>query len=234
MNSEEFLSQIKKDYNIVKLLSSKNGGRSFVLKHKSLEKKIVLRMFDNTLPVYAFMKNISFKNLPLIYDVVDLDNGQAVLEEYIDGLSVAEVLETGVYTYSGARKIILDICDALGIIHSHGFVHRDIKPENIMISQDGIVKLIDFNASRSVKLEAKKDTVAIGTIGYASPEQLGLSQSDPRTDIYALGVLLNVMLTGEHPSVRLADGRAGKTVLKCTQIDPRERYRSVDELKKEM
>lgn len=66
----------------------------------------------------------------------------------------------------------------------------------------------------------------MGTVGYASPEQLGLSQSDPRTDIYAVGVMLNVMLTGKHPSEQLARGRAGRIVRRCTRINPDERYQS--------
>ena len=75
-----------------------------------------------------------------------------------------------------------------------------------MISNDGTVKLIDFNASRRVTEGKRSDTVNLGTVGYAPPEQYGVAQSDPRSDIYALGVLLNVMLTGRHPSDRLAPG----------------------------
>lgn len=234
MTSKEYLEIIKTQYGTAGILSDKNASRSFVLRHKELGRKIVLRLFDDPLPVYSFLKTISFENLPTVYDIISLDDGQAVLEEYIEGLSVAQVLENGFYTYSGARKVLCGVCDALRVIHSADFVHRDIKPENVMISGNGTVKLIDFNASRVIKPNAKSDTVAIGTLGYASPEQLGLSQSDSRTDIYALGVLLNVMLTGEHPSKRLADGWAGKIVLKCTQIDPNERYQSVDELKREL
>ena len=77
---------------------------------------------------------------------------------------------------------------------------------------------------------ASRDTVILGTVGYASPEQLGVSQSDARTDIYAAGVLLNVMLTGEHPSVRLASGRLGQIVEKCTAISPSHRYSTAEKL----
>ena len=119
----------------------------------------------------------------------------------------------------------------LSFLHRINIVHRDIKPENIIITDNATVKLIDFNASRVYKNECTADTVVLGTIGYASPEQFGITQSDARTDIFALGVLLNVMLTGVHPSEQLAKGRAGKIVLKCTQIDPNKRYQSVEELK---
>ena len=67
-------------------------------------------------------------------------------------------------------------------------------------------------------------------MGYASPEQLGVAQSDARTDIYAVGVLLNVMITGKHPSEELARGRMGKIVRKCTSVNPDDRYESAKKL----
>ena len=70
----------------------------------------------------------------------------------------------------------------------------------------------------------------MGTVGYVAPEQLGLSQSDARTDIYAAGVLYNVMLTGAHPTVQLANGKAGRIVRKCTAVNPDERYQSAQKL----
>ena len=121
------------------------------------------------------------------------------------------------------------MCDALTALHDRGIIHRDVKPENVIVEKSGRVVLIDFNASR-IKSDASKDTVIMGTIGYASPEQLGLAKTDARTDIYAVGVLYNVMLTGMHPSVTIASGRAGRIVRKCTAVNPNERYQSAAEL----
>lgn len=232
MKSDELISMIQSDYGIVRRISGKSGSSIIFLKHKNLEKKAVLKIYDGTKELYCFLKKISFENLPVIYDVYELDDGFAVLEEYIDGLTVREVIESGVYKYPAAKKIISDVCDALYILHKNGFVHRDIKPENVMISSNGTVKLIDFDVSRKRKETVGHDTEIMGTVGYASPEQLGISQTDARADIYALGVLLNVMLSGKHPSETLAGGRAGKIILKCTQIDPNKRYRDVIKLKK--
>ena len=72
----------------------------------------------------------------------------------------------------------------------------------------------------------------MGTVGYASPEQLGITQTDARADIYAAGILLNVMLTGAHPSTQLAKGRYGKIVSKCAAISPDDRYQTAEELAK--
>ena len=105
-------------------------------------------------------------------------------------------------------------------------VHRDVKPENIILRGDNAV-LIDFNAARLHKPEASADTQILGTVGFAAPEQYGLSQSDLRSDIYSLGVLINVMLTGEHPSKKLVEGRMGRVVQRCTQVNPAKRYQTI-------
>lgn len=230
MTCSVFFEQLKADYALVRVLSDKNGAQVLLCKHRALGRYVVLRRYPASIPVYDYLKTVSFPALPIVYDTYRLDNGQVVLEEYIDGITVADVLENGLYTYGGAKKVLFAVGNALSILHAVGFVHRDVKPENVMISKSGEVKLIDFNASRKVVPTAQNDTVQIGTIGYAAPEQLGLSQSDRHTDIYALGVLLNVMLTGKHPSQQLAKGKAGKIVLKATQIDPLSRYSTVLDL----
>ena len=232
MKVEEFITAARREYILVKVFSAKDASKSLLLQHRTLGKKLVLKVCEGYVPAYDFLKTIRHQNLPDIHDSFLLEDGYIVLEEYIDGLSVQEVLQSGLYTYKGAKKVITDICDALAVLHGAGIVHRDIKPENVMVSSSGIVKLIDFDASRKISSHQQKDTVALGTLGYASPEQFGISQSDSRTDIYALGVMLNVMLTGEHPSKKFAKGKAGKVVLKCTNIVPDLRYKSVIEVKK--
>ena len=87
--------------------------------------------------------------------------------------------------------------------------------------------MIDFDAARLHKPEHEADTQILGTTGFAAPEQYGLSQSDIRTDIYSLGILINVMLTGEHPSKCLAEGRLGRIVERCTRVNPQKRYKNV-------
>ena len=108
-------------------------------------------------------------------------------------------------------------------------VHRDVKPENVILRGLDAV-LIDFDAARFYKPEAEGDTQILGTTGFAAPEQYGLRQSDTRADIYSMGVLINVMLTGEHPSRRLAPGRMGRIVERCTQVNPEKRYKDIKRL----
>lgn len=229
MTREEYLTELFKIYSLVAVLSNKNECKVLKVRNKANGQDMVVRSFPEKIVAYEELYKIKAPNLPVIYDVKNFDDGQIVLEEYIEGLTVAQVMETGKYRYLGARRVIKAICEALKILHQRNLVHRDIKPENIVIDKNGRVVLIDFNASRKIS-NASKDTVVMGTVGYASPEQLGVAQSDARTDIYAIGILLNVMITGKHPSEKLAKGKAGKIVLKATIVNPDERYTSVEKL----
>ena len=229
MTREQYLTDIFKAYSLVSVLSDKNECKVLKLKNKELNKYVVARSFPKSISAYEELYSINCANLPLIYDIIHLDDGQIVLEEFIEGVTIAEVMESGKYRYTGTRKVLRSICNALTVLHERDIVHRDIKPENVMIAKDGRVILIDLNAARQIS-NASKDTVIMGTVGYASPEQLGVTQSDARTDIYALGVLLNVMITGKHPSEKLAKGKAGRIVRKCTSVNPDERYQSAEKL----
>lgn len=229
MKRAEYIEKILQIYSLVGLLSRKNGCEVLRLRNKKTGKELVLRSFPYPVAAYGKLQNIRCINLPEIYDILEMGDGQIVLEEYINGITVAQIMEVDKYRSSGARKVLLGVCDALTVLHDRGIIHRDVKPENVIVDSFGRVVLIDFNISR-VESAASKDTVIMGTVGYASPEQLGLSQTDARTDIYAAGVLYNVMLTGKHPSVTIISGKAGRIVRKCTAVNPDERYQTAAEL----
>ena len=229
MKREEFIEKTLQLYSLLGVLSEKNYCKVLRLRNKKTGKNLVLRSFPRPLAAYTKLQNVLCANLPEIYDVLEMNDGQIVLEEYIDGITVAQIMELEKYRLSGARKVLYGVCDALTVLHEQGIVHRDVKPENVIIDSNGRVVLVDFNASR-IESDATKDTIVMGTVGYASPEQLGLSQTDARTDIYAAGVLYNVMLTGQHPSATIASGKAGRIVRKCTAVNPDERYQTAAEL----
>ena len=104
----------------------------------------------------------------------------------------------------------------------------------LVVYLNGIVKLIDFGIAREVKKEQGKDTVVLGTVGYAAPEQFGFHQSDARTDLYAVGVLCNEMLTGKLPGDGLYNGSQNmqKIILKATAIDAKQRFQTADEMRR--
>lgn len=227
VTKKEFFDLLPDCYVRVKSLSYKENRSVELFRNTKFLKEIIIRIYPKPVFAYEALKNTVHPNIPEIYDTYILDDGYIVIEEYINGISIADVLKSGKYTYAGAKKVLSAVCDALDTLHSINIIHRDIKPENILIATDGCVKLVDLDASRQYLQEKKNDTVAIGTIGYAPPEQFGITQTTPAADIYALGVLLNVMLTGQHPSLNIAKGKAGRIISKCTMIDPEKRYQSV-------
>ena len=229
MTREEYITTLLQSFSLVSVLSEKNDCKVLRLRSKALGQDIVLRSLPRHLEAYEFLCSVRCAHLPEIYDAFDMEDGQIVLEEYISGITIAQAMGVTPYRWISARKVMKDVCCALSVLHSQGIIHRDVKPENVMLREDGRAVLVDLNASR-IQSAASKDTVIMGTVGYASPEQLGLAQSDARTDIYAAGVLLNVMLTGRHPTEVFARGRAGKIIRKCTALNPDNRYQSAEKL----
>ena len=164
MNCSEYLAQLQQLYSVVSVLSEKNECKVLRVRNKEYGKDMVVRCYPRPILAYEELYKIHCPNLPLVYDVILLDDGQIVLEEFVEGLTVAQVLEGGNYHYLGARAVVRAVCSALEVLHQRNLVHRDIKPENIMIGKEGRVTLIDFNASRRVS-SAAKDTVVMGTVG---------------------------------------------------------------------
>ena len=218
------------DYDTVNIIKKSEKSIVSVVRSKKNGKRFILRKFSGKGEVYKKLMNVSCKNLPEIFSVYEEPDMTAVLEEYVSGDTLFSLLKCDVLSEKEAGDIVVQLCNALDSIHGIGAVHRDIKPENIIIDGNRAV-LIDFDASRIVDPDKSTDTKILGTTGYAPPEQYGLSQTDSRSDIYALGVVLNVMLTGEHPSTKLAEGGLGKIVQKCTMIAPESRFQSTGELK---
>ena len=218
--------QIAANFVPVRVLQDEDERRITLLHHQTGSRFLVLREFAGDPAVYQKLMAVKCSHLPHIFEVAEKDGKLLVLEEYIQGDSLDSLLKCGPLNSRQARNIAMQVCQALWVLHGLGAVHRDVKPENILMRGSEAV-LIDFDASRLQKPGQQNDTVVLGTTGYAAPEQFGLSQTDGRADIYALGVVINVMLTGEHPSRRLADGRMGRIVRRCTMTNPNQRYRDI-------
>ena len=220
------LSSIDLEYETVKTIKNSERGCVSLLQNKQNGTRFIFRHYQGSGEVYRKLLSVSCRNLPKIMEAAEQDGMVAVLEEYIQGDSLAFLLAGACLTPAEARKITFQLCNALWVLHSLGAVHRDIKPENVIVRGSEAI-LIDFDASRIFKSGTNQDTQILGTTGYAAPEQYGITQTDERADIYSLGVLLNIMLTGKHPSRELASGRLGRIVQKCTMVNPEKRYKSV-------
>lgn len=224
-----FLDNVRQNYTIIRLLKENSQGTVELLRHNVTGQRFVFREFAGRGDVYQKLLGIDCPNLPHVYEVAEREGQTIILEEYIRGDNLAWLLEEGGFTLKESREILIQACKGVWALHSLGIVHRDIKPDNIILRGEDVV-LIDFNASRISKPQMTVDTQVLGTTGFAAPEQYGIAQTDARADIYALGVLLNIMLTGEHPSKKLAKGKWGHIVEKCTMTNPDRRYQTVDRL----
>ena len=213
----------------IKVLKRGARGTVTLVRHRDTGKRYIFRCFDGSDEVYRRLLTVDCPYLPRIEEAAESRGRVAVLEEYVQGDTLLYLLEGGVLDWSEARKVTADICGALWVLHSMGAVHRDVKESNVIL-RGGDAVLIDFDASRIFKNESSADTQILGTTGYAAPEQYGIAQTDQRADIYSVGVLLNIMLTGKHPSRELAPGRLGRIVQKCTMVNPKKRYKNVCDL----
>lgn len=201
--------------------------------HKESGNKLILRKSGNRNDdVYRSLKGKRCEYLPAVYEVCSCDGFLIVLEEYIEGQTLSAFLEEQCVSRADALSFSKQICRALIFLHRNNVIHRDIKPSNIIIKPDGTVVLIDLGIARMITGMQEKDTQMLGTVGYAAPEQFGFSQSRKSTDIYALGVLLNIMLTGAYPSNEIAGGRAGKIIQKATSLQISKRYQCAEEMLK--
>lgn len=182
--------------------------------------------------VIEVLTNNVYNGIPRIQETIEDGDKLIVIEEYIRGDSLDKVLEKLSFTASEAASVIMRLCGILTPLHAHdpSIIHRDIKASNIILAEGGALYLIDFDAAKLHDPGKNRDTVLIGTEEYAAPEQYGFGQSDCQTDIYALGVLLNILLTGHVPTDGLAEGPLADIISRCTQMDPKNRYQTVTEL----
>ena len=217
---------IEEDFEPFRLIRQTERGRVEIIRHRESGRKYILRRFTGSGEAYEKLKSIRCDNLPIIYDCAQKEDQVLVLEEYILGDTLEDLLSCGPLEKAQVKGISKQLCNALWVLHQNGLVHRDIKPANIMIRGDEAV-LVDFDVTRKYSENKNSDTQLMGTVGYAPPEQYGLSQTDPRSDIYSLGVLMNIMLTGEHPSVKMARGKMGMIISRCTMTSAKQRFKSV-------
>lgn len=222
---ESFLVAVTTEYDTLHVLKRSPRGTVSVVRHKKSGTRYVFRRYSGSGEVYRRLLPVLCPHLPQIMEAAEQDGQTAVLEEYVQGDTLAELLMGARLTEREARQVTMQLCQALHVLHSMGAVHRDVKPENVILRGSDAV-LIDFDAARIYKDESESDTQVLGTTGFAAPEQYGIFQSDERADIFSLGVLLNIMLTGKHPSREMAAGKMGRIVRKCTMTAPEQRYQS--------
>ncbi|MCS7282627.1 MAG: protein kinase [Anaerolineae bacterium] len=215
---------------------------------------------DQAWAVQAFQREahllaaLSHPNLAAVTDFFQEGGNWYLVMEFVEGETLARRLQRSPghrLPLQEALAIVRQLCDVLEYLHSQKppVIFRDLKPSNIMLTPEGRVKLIDFGIARFFKPGQRQDTVNLGTPGYAAPEQYGgLGQSDPRTDIYSLGVLLHQMVTGYDPASAAVPfplppprslmpdlpADVERVILRATQIQPDARYPDIRALRADL
>lgn len=226
-------------YDQMECLASHNGRETFLVRKKENGEQAVAKCYDRARfpiePHPELLRDIDHPGLPRFHEQYRNDQMLCLIREYVEGTPLNEYAKEKQLTTEEIISFGKQLCDILSTLHGHvpPVIHRDIKPENIIVKPDGTLALIDFDISRAYRENTEADTVFFGTKGYAAPEQYGFGQTDKRTDIYALGVLLRWLVTGstkDNHNVTMAPGLQ-KVIERCTAFSPDERFNSAEEVR---
>ncbi len=244
--------------NVYKAIDTSNGNTVAIkfLKQEFFENEELVRRFKNE------SKAISLLNNPNIIKVVDVnitEEEKYIVVEYIDGITLKKYIDNRkVLSWQETVQFTGVILSAIGHAHKNGIIHRDLKPQNVMLLRDGSLKIMDFGIARLSTASRKTVTdKAIGSVHYISPEQVRGKNSDGRSDIYSIGIMMYEMITGTLPfvsdsAVSVAMKQVSDTavrpseivdtipqgleqiVLKAIEKNAADRYQSTDEMLKDL
>ena len=244
--------------NVYKAIDISTGNTVAIkfLKQEFFENEELVRRFKNE------SKAISLLDNPNIIKVVDVNMGETekyIVVEYIDGITLKEYIDNRkILSWQETVQFTGTILSALGHAHNNGIIHRDMKPQNVMLLRDGTLKIMDFGIARLSTAGQKTVTdKAIGSVHYISPEQVRGKNSDGRSDIYSIGIMMYEMLTGKLPfvsdtAVSVAMKQVQETaakpselvetipqgleqiVMKAIEKNPADRYQSAEEMLRDL
>ena len=254
----------KQRYQIIKKLGQGGGGSVYKVWDIELEKEWAMKFLNMSLQKEAHfeqrnveewevLKKLSHPNFPRIVDSFEEEGKRAIVMDYIQGVTLEEVIRKDVIKEVQTIKIAKQICDALNYLHQcvPKLIYLDLKPANIIIEENGCVKLVDLG---SVSIQGKEGKIS-GTFGFASPEQLkvkqGGSQITQQSDIFSFGMVVYAMLVGNLVRLPIIDSgsrrgvsvknknskcsyMAARLVEKCTRGREDKRYFSMREVKREL
>ena len=234
-------------YEQLAVLADTQKCKTILSRNTDTNEIVVFKVMDkHGLDVYDRLKDLDNSNIVDVMDCFLHEDKCVAVEEFVNGKRLCDVLQKNIPV-----EVIVDyvrqICNGLKEVHNKNIVHRDLQPKNIIVDRHNHITIIDFDIARIRKEEADSDTEFLGTVGYASPEQFGFAQTDKRSDIYSLGVLIGDMVKPYAKTVREVSGeeivytgtsltleehkiveRLVKMSRKCTEIAPEKRYKSIE------
>ena len=202
-------------------------------------RKIQAEMLRNEMEILQKLTEAGLTGNPKGYRIFEENSGVYFLREYIEGIPLSQmVLQKGGIQERELCRISIKICHAAEQFQNleDPMIHRDIKPENLVITPGEEVVFIDFGTMRSYKKDGQRDTFVVGTRGTAAPEQYGYTQTDRRTDVYAIGQTMLYMVTENYELKQLPEcnisRKLKKVIEKACSFEPDKRYADAAELRK--
>jgi uncharacterized delta-60 repeat protein len=253
--SVEQVAKLFPQLEIIELLGQGGMGAVYKARQPRLNRFVALKILSpekRTDPRFAerFEREaralawLDHPNIVTVYDFGEMQGNFYLLMEFVDGMTLRQLLQARSLASAEALAIVAQICQALQYAHEQGIIHRDIKPENILLDKKGRVKIADFGLAKLLVREPQNISLTgaadvVGTAHYMAPEQIEKPQTvDHRADIYSLGVVFYEMLTGELPlgnfqppsqKVQI-DVRLDDVVLHALEKEPERRYQKASEV----
>ena len=239
---DHYPAEFQQDYELLECLSHNEIGETLLVKNRQTGELFVSKCYADKALVSrtsesSLLEKFHHEGLPCFIGEYQNDAMLCVVRGYVEGIPLHKLVREAPLTIHQSINIIIQLCDILTYLHSQNppIIHRDIKPQNIIVDKRGRVTLIDFGISRTYDEASREDTICFGTKYYAAPEQYGFSQTDPRSDIFSLGILLYWLLTSKIDIQQVKKSVANRHLLgvieKCTSFDPKDRYKSAAQVK---
>jgi eukaryotic-like serine/threonine-protein kinase len=211
MSQDYTVGQKLGDYEILGILGAGGMGKVYKVRNTISDRveamKILLPdlagqkdLADRFLREIKVLASLNHPNIAALRTALTLDNQLVMIMEFVDGVTLSSRLHQGAIPPTQAVKYIDQVLEALSYAHKQNVIHRDIKPANMMLTPDGVVKLMDFGIARSGSDRSLTMTgTTLGSLNYMPPEQVKGDPADNRSDLYSLGVSLYEMVTGQLP-----------------------------------
>ncbi|MGC4051367.1 MAG: serine/threonine-protein kinase [Paludibaculum sp.] len=200
------------DYEILSILGAGGMGKVYKVRNLLTERTEALKVLlmnageeqdqaDRFLREIKVQARLTHRNIAGLHTALRVDNQVLMVMEYVEGTTLERLLKVGPAPPQKAAELMIQVLSALAYAHGEGVIHRDLKPANIMVTTEGVIKLLDFGIAKLKQDQSLTKTgFTVGSLPYMSPEQIeGATDLDHRADIYALGISLYEIVTGRRP-----------------------------------